>query len=229
MDMVSFFLLIVTLAFSLSLGYRQQAREAHQQVLEATADKTRAELFFLKAQIQPHFLFNTLNNIYSLAVRNDPNTPPSILMLSNILRYTTDEASEHFVSLESEVAFLHDYVDLQRLRLGDKMNIDLRVLGPLTNKQIAPLLLLTFVENAFKYGLSNHEPSLISIHLEAANGSIHFMCTNKLFAARRNAGRTGIGIANTRKRLDQLYPRRHTLIITENENYTVELSLPDQA
>ncbi len=228
-DMVSIFLLVMILAFSAALQFRQLTREAEQKTFEAIADKTRAELYFLKSQIQPHFLFNTLNNIYSLATRGEPNTAEAILKLSNILRYTTDEASRNFVPLGDEINFLHDYVDLQRLRLGDKMNIDLSVSGSTSGRQIAPLLLMTFVENAFKYGVSNSQPSVITIRLEALDKKIYFRCENALFSTPRNAERTGIGISNTRKRLEQLYAGTYSLsIVSGSEKYTVELTLPDQ-
>lgn len=194
--------------------------------MQAEADKANAELSFLKAQINPHFLFNTLNNIYSLSNAKSENTAASILKLSNIMRYVTDEVKEEFVPLEDEVAFISDYIDLQRLRLGNKMNISFLVSGKITGKKIAPLILMTFIENVFKYGISSHSPSAIDIQLSAADDSISFICTNKLYENQRRIESTGIGIANTRKRLEHLYPGRFELNINkENGMFTVQLTL----
>src|SRR6201999_506982 len=104
------------------------------------------------------FLFNTLNNIYTLAVIQDEHAPDSILKLSNIMRYVTDDTREDFVPLQSEVDCINDYIELQKLRLGTKTQVDFKITGDIESKQIAPLILMTFIENVFKYGISKHEP-----------------------------------------------------------------------
>ncbi len=226
LDIISIFLFMIVLVFSLALNFLSRLRLAEQHALQADADKANAELSFLKAQINPHFLFNTLNNIYSMAASKSEHTAESILKLSNIMRYVTDDVAADFVPLENEVNFIKDYIDLQLLRLGKKMNVHFSVKGIIENKIIAPLVLVTFIENVFKYGISNHEKSDIIIEICAEEKEITFFSQNKIFLNPRNAERTGIGISNTRQRLEHLYPGKHSLDIdTQNEKFTVTLTL----
>jgi two-component system LytT family sensor kinase len=225
-DITSLFLFVMIMALSTAIKTVQQWQATEQRVISAEAEKASAELSFLKAQINPHFLFNTLNNIYSLAVSNNPNTAESIMKLSNIMRYVTDDVTEDFVSLQSEVACIEDYIDLQRLRLGSKTEVNFNTTGIIAQQKIAPLLLMTFVENVFKYGVSKQHESAIDINLRVANNTIIFMCVNLVFERKENIERTGIGIANTKKRLEQLYPGRHILNINNNNNqFRVVLTL----
>lgn len=227
-DIVSIFLFFTVLAMSLAIYIRQRLRLTEQRALQAEADKANAELSFLKAQINPHFLFNTLNNIYTLAATMSEYTAESIMKLSNIMRYVTDDVREEYVPMEDEVAFIRDYIDLHRLRLGDKMNVNFVVSGKTGDKKIAPLILMTFIENVFKYGISSHEPSVIDIHLETTDTDIRFFCQNKLYETKRQTESpgTGIGIANTKQRLDHLYAGKYELKIdTGNGKYTVWLVL----
>jgi two-component system LytT family sensor kinase len=225
-DIVSIFLYIMTIALGMAIQVTRQWRTSLQRIARAEADKAQAELSFLKAQINPHFLFNTLNNIYTLAITKNEKTPDSIMKLSNIMRYVTDDVSQHFVPLQLEVDCINDFIELQRLRLSKKVTVDFTIKGILENKSIGPLLLITFVENVFKYGISNHEPATITIQLTADERSITFYCHNKIFTPAGTQQRTGIGIANARKRLDHLYPNKHLLNITnENGFFSVELIL----
>jgi two-component system, LytTR family, sensor kinase len=225
-DIVSIVLFVTVWSLSTAICINRQWRITQKKVTQAEADKANAELSFLKAQINPHFLFNTLNNIYSLAVTNNENTAASIMKLSNIMRYVTDDIKDDYVSLENEIQCMTDYIDLQRLRLGKKMNVDFVVTGNTENKRIAPLILMTFIENVFKYGISNHESSAITIKLAVEEHTITFFCQNKLFDTKRNIERTGIGIANTKQRLAHLYPDKHFLNINkENGLYSVQLTL----
>lgn len=226
-DVVSIFLYITILAISMAIQIRLRLRLTEQRALQAEADKANAELSFLKAQINPHFLFNTLNNIYSLAASKSEHTAESILKLSNIMRYVTDDVREPFVPLENEVAFVSDYIDLQRLRLGDRTNVNFAVSGQMEGRKIAPLVLMTFVENVFKYGISNREPSTIDINLIVEEREIRFYCSNKLYETQRNVESTGIGIENTRQRLEHLYAGKYELSIEKTEGrFTVHLVLP---
>lgn len=225
-DLFSIFLLCTVWALSTAIRITQQWSETEKRAVKAEADKANAELSFLKAQINPHFLFNTLNNIYSLAVRQNENTAASIMKLSNIMRYVTDDVNKDFVSLQNEVECITDYIDLQRLRLSKKVNVDFSVTGNTEGKKIPPLVLMTFIENVFKYGISSHETSTITIKLFAEEKSITFFCQNKLFSTERRVERTGIGITNTRQRLDHVYPNRHLLNITSEDGlYTVQLTI----
>ena len=226
-DIVSTILFILIIAISFTFALSKRWRIAIELAQQAEADKTTAELVILKAQINPHFLFNTLNNIYSQAIMKDEHTPESILKLSNIMRYVIDEAKETFVSLQSEIAFISDYIALQKLRLSGKVQVDFRMSGNVENKIIAPLILLTFIENVFKYGISNSEPFPISIDLKIDEANISLLCRNKIFLSRENKEGTHIGIINTRKRLEHLYPGKYYLEIKENDGfYNVVLKLP---
>lgn len=225
-DIISIILWFMTIAVSMSIDLTKRWRETTERAAKAEADKVNAELSFLRAQVNPHFLFNTLNNIYSMAVTGNEHTADTVMKLSNIMRYVTDDVNEDFVSLQSEVDCITDYIDLQKLRLGKKVLLEYSVTGNLENKQIAPLILMSFIENVFKYGISNHQESVITIRISAEEPYINFFAQNKLFATDRKTERTGIGIGNTKKRLEHLYPGKHGLLINrENGLFTVELSL----
>lgn len=225
-DIVSIVLFVAVWSLSTAICIIREWRRTESRVIQAEADKANAELSFLKAQINPHFLFNTLNNIYSLAVTKNEHTAESIMKLSNIMRYVTDDVREDFVSLENEIECLQDYIDLQKLRLGKKMKVEFVVEGMIIDKKIAPLILMNFIENVFKYGISNHEPSDILIRLSVQDDNIIFFSRNRLFETNRSSARIGIGLQNTRQRLQHLYPDRHFLnISTDNGFYTVQLTL----
>jgi two-component system, LytTR family, sensor kinase len=224
-DIVSIFLFVMILALSFAVQNTWRWRVTAQRAAKAETEKAQAELSFLKAQINPHFLFNTLNNIYSLAITGNEHTADSIMKLSNIMRYVTDDVTEDLVPLQSEADCIANYIDLQRLRLGKKTAVEWSVSGNL-NKTIPPLLLMTFVENAFKYGVSNRESTDILVQLAADEYSIHFYCSNKIVQGFQQPERTGIGISNTRRRLQHLYPDKHILTITNaNDTFTVELTI----
>ncbi|WP_337040883.1 sensor histidine kinase [Emticicia sp. 17c] len=223
-DVISIFFFGLIWALGMALKITERWRETEQRAIQAEADKANAELSFLKAQINPHFLFNTLNNIYSLAVINSKHTADSIMKLSQIMRYVTDEVSEDFVPLTSEIECIGNYIDLQKLRLSKKTEVLFTVEGIADFKNIVPLSLMTFVENAFKHGISNHENSQISINIVLNEKYIKFYCKNTLFQASRKVERTGIGLANTQQRLKHLYKNRHILVIKEEDRlYQVEL------
>ena len=226
MDIISLFLFMIVISFSIANDIVRRLRLTEQRAVRAEADKANAELSFLKAQINPHFLFNTLNNIYSMVVTKNEHTADSLLKLSNILRYLIDDSKEDYVSLQSEVDCISDYIDLQRLRLGKKVILDYQVSGDLENKKIAPLILMTFIENLFKYGTSNHEESDLVIRLNVEETGIRFFSQNRLFAVPRSPERSGIGINNTEKRLSHLYPGKYQLNIKQEGGlFTVDLFL----
>ncbi len=224
-DIISIILFLMTLSLSAALRITRQWRITEKRAAQAEADKANAELSFLKAQINPHFLFNTLNNIYSLAVTKNEQTPTAIMQLSQMMRYLTDEVRQDFVPLTSEVTCISNYIDLQRLRLNDKTVIDFLVRGSLEGKVIPPLVLMTFVENVFQYGISSHEASPVTIHLTIQKDSIVFFCQNKIYNT-KESDRKSVGIENTKKRLAYLYPYKHLLSITTKDKlYTVHLTL----
>lgn len=225
-DFVSLTLFIVVWAVGMAIRISREWRQSERRAILSEAEKAHAELSFFKAQINPHFLFNTLNNIYALAVNSSAHTAPSILKLSQMMRYITEEATENYVPLEDELACLENYVELQKLRLNAKTRLDFEVKGHEEGIKIAPLILMTFVENAFKYGVSNHRDSLIRIAVEIAGRNILFFCQNPIIERSKDEQRTGVGILNTRKRLDLLYGESYDLNIrSDGEVFTVNLKL----
>ncbi|RZL32376.1 MAG: histidine kinase [Pedobacter sp.] len=225
-DIVSVFLFLLVTIVGITKNTNTQLRLTIQRALQAEAEKANAELSFLKAQINPHFLFNILNNIYTLAIIKDDNTGPSIMKLSNMMRYITDEVGDDFVSLEKEVACITDYIDLQQLRLTKKTTVNYQFSGFLTEQKIAPLILMAFVENVFKYGISNHKASSLNIKLDIRENVINFYCENAIHQDKKVEKRTGIGLENTKKRLMHVYPDRHILAIDNNNNlFKVNLTI----
>lgn len=232
-DVVGLLLFMMVMGLSIAVSTVQQWQNTERKMViseahkvKAEAGKINAELSFLRAQINPHFLFNTLNNIYTLSVTNNENTSESIMKLSNIMRYVTDDVAEDYVSLQNEIDCVNDYIDLQRLRLGKKTKLVFERTGTIVQQRIAPLILITFIENVFKYGVSNHQETVIFIKIVVEADQINFVCKNRIFEIKAATKRTGIGIANTRKRLEYLYPDKHTLnIINQGGEFTVDLHL----
>lgn len=223
-DIVSIILYFLTLALSIAVISVRQLRKSEERAQRAETQKARAELSYLKAQINPHFLFNTLNNIFVLASNRHENTADAIMKLSNILRYVTEEVSDDFVPLEKEISCIRDYIDLQQLRLS-KTIVEFESIEETTGLLVPPMVLMTYIENAFKFGVSNHSASLIKISIAARENGIEFVCRNTLFET-GNKERTGIGLINTRQRLEYLYSGRYEL--TENAadgHYTVNLKI----
>jgi len=188
-----------------------------------------AELAFLKSQVSPHFLFNTLNNIYSLAHLKSDDTPEAILKLSQLMRYMLYESEAARVPLGREVEYLRNYMDLQRLRL-DPEQVDIRftVDGPLDGALIEPMLLIPFVENAFKHGVSARHSSRIAVDLIMRQDELLFTVQNSRFpAVGGHDPNSGIGLPNVRQRLSLLYPNgRHQLLLEEtSDEFIVELTL----
>ncbi len=223
---IAVFLLIFV--FSTGVKVINQWLRSEQRNKEIATEKLNAELSFLKAQINPHFLFNTLNNIYALASAQSEYTAPAIMKLSSIMRYVLTEARNDLVSLEKEILFTTNYIELLKMRLTDKSSIDFTIKGDPLGRQIAPLLLLPFVENAFKYGISTREKSPIIILLEIKQDSLYFSVSNfkHINTSLKMTDNTGIGINNTRRRLDLLYENRHALTIDDTAGkFTVHLNI----
>jgi len=153
-DVISLFIFMMIMGLSIATSTVERWQNAESKVVKAEAEKATAELSFLKAQINPHFLFNTLNNIYTQSVINSEHTSESIMKLSNIMRYVTDDVTQDFVLLKDEIDCVRDYIELQRLRLGADAEISFQVTGKPEGKKIAPLIFMTFIENAFKYGVT---------------------------------------------------------------------------
>jgi LytS/YehU family sensor histidine kinase len=205
--------------------------ESKRQEIEN--EKLATELSFLKSQINPHFLFNTLNNIYSLALIRSEATADAVLKLSSIMRYVLDETKHDTVPLDKEIQFIKHYIELQRVRLTDKVKIELIIEGETEGKQIAPLILIPFVENSFKYGVSTKDVSVLSFQIKASAESISFTAKNAKMtydSGANNNNNTGIGIKNTKRRLELLYPEQHKLVVAEENNqFIVNLILYNNA
>lgn len=227
LDITSFFIFFTLLTFSAATKIIRKWLLTEQRAARAEADKATAELSFLKAQINPHFLFNTMNNIYTLVLTRDEHAADSVMRLSKIMRYVTEDITENFAPLQREIDCITSYIELQRLRTGNLTQVDFEIDGNSSGKQIAPLVLMTFIENIFKYGVSKHEGSTIKIKLAIREASLIFYCKNKIFSSNNSEHNgTGIGIKNTRRRLEHLYSGRYLLDISDNnQEYIVQLTL----
>ena len=198
-------------------------KELQQKELELQSRQT--ELSFLRSQINPHFLFNSLNNIYSLVYQGSGQALAAIAGLSDLLRYMLYDATEK-VSLQKEIDYIRKYIELQRLRFDHVIKAELRVEGDGPASQIAPLLLVPFVENAFKHGDFRSDGSGLEIRIYSLPEKTYFHCSNRKGKQQKDTG-GGIGLENVRRRLSLLYPDRHQLSIMENEesfNVTLELT-----
>jgi hypothetical protein len=218
---------VFLLVFVVGLGSNvvNQWFSAEDKKEEISKQQLQTELSFLKSQVNPHFLFNSLNSIYSLSVSNSKQTSDAVMKLSRILRYTLEEAKNNMVNLGHEVEFIKNYIELQKIRLTDNVSIKFVTKGDIGSVSIAPLMLIPFIENAFKYGVSTHNESNVCAEIDAQDRDIRFTCTNTNFPtiALKNKG-TGTGISNTKRRLELLYPDKHTLDIKETaETYSVTL------
>ncbi|RAJ02630.1 histidine kinase [Chitinophaga skermanii] len=184
-----------------------------------------AELRFLKSQINPHFLFNSLNTIYSLAHKRSDETEGALVKLSSIMRYMIYHANEETVLLKSELRYLEDYISIQRFRVSKEVPITYKISGEAGNLRIEPMLLIPFVENAYKHGISYTERSFIDIDINIYQTTVHLKVKNSLFK-QRVAEKGGIGLTNVVKRLELLYEGDHELKIEEHEHqFIVDLKI----
>lgn len=211
------FLIVLAFAFILRTG---------QLWKKAAAEKRLAELSYLKSQVNPHFLFNTLNGIYSLALIHPNETPDAILKLSQLMRYMLQELEHDYVPIQKEISFVKDFVDLQKLRLGETIRIRLNDENADVNLMIAPLLLIPFVEYAFKVAdITDNNLIDIKISADSAEKSFLFRIntqTNNTF----NESDCEKELKNVKKRITLLYPQKNSLFISKDkDNYSVELKL----
>lgn len=189
-------------------------------------EKVSSELQFLKTQLNPHFLFNSLNAIYSLSVKSSPNTSEAIISLSELMRYMLYEADKDRVKLGKELEYIKNYVQLQRLRLSDSVNVKLKISGEDRGKEIPPLLFISFIENAFKYGTDYKGKTYVNINLLIQEKAIHLRVENKIGAPRKQSKNSGVGLENIKNRLRLLYPNSHDLqIYDDGKTYIVDLTL----
>ncbi len=208
-----------------AIRFVQDLRKADHDKKMLERQRTEAELALLKSQLNPHFLFNTLNSIYALAYQQSGKAPDAILKLSEVLRYLLYDSEGSQVPLEKELQYLHSFIDLQKARFKETIYIDVLVEGVITNQQIVPVLLIAFVENAFKHGVLNapEDPVLIQVTIEG--NRLQLVVQNRISHQEKD-DTGGIGMPNIRRRLELLYSGRHDLHVRETHtHYICELSL----
>jgi LytS/YehU family sensor histidine kinase len=194
---------------------------------ELERSKAKAELLNLKYQLQPHFLFNILNSIYSLALLKSDDAPNGILKLSNVMRYVVQESSKDFVDLSKEIEYIKDYIALQLIRTDSSLDFNYTEIGDLKNLKIAPFILINFIENAFKYGFNAEYNSKISVKVIVQENILNFVVFNKIVNTNVNEENSlKVGLKNTFEHLNQIYPEKHSITINENaEEYEVDLKI----
>jgi two-component system LytT family sensor kinase len=227
MILISFYSILLVYTGSISFRFIGKWQDDEKRRSEIEKENIATELSFLKQQINPHFLFNSLNSIYSLTISKSDKAVDSILKLSSILRYMLYESGTTLVLFQDELQIVNDYIELQKLRITEKVKLLYTVKGDAGTFKIEPFILLPLIENAFKYGVDNYNDSVIEILI-----AVH---QNKLMMAVRNSivkrsgtlkSEGGIGIKNIKRRLDLLYPNDYLLTIDEtNEFYTVKLEI----
>lgn len=197
---------------------------------ELQTQTMQSELRFLKSQINPHFLFNTLNNLYALTLKKSDQAPEIVLKLSEMMRYMLYECNEKRVPLSKEVNYIRNYLDLERLRQGKNVEITFEVEGEVRDQKIAPLMFIPFLENSFKHGLSNHiSKGFVNMKLQVDQNQVHFFIENsKADTPPRQDSRPsgGIGLVNIHRRLNLLYPNQYQLDIEDSPRaYAVDLHI----
>jgi two-component system, LytTR family, sensor kinase len=202
--------------------------EKENRILTLSQEKTKAELLFLRSQIQPHFLFNVLNDLYAMALKQSDKTADVILKLSDLMRYVLQESTADVVSIEKEINYIRNYIDLEKLRYGDRFSIDLQVTSDVSECFITPLLLLPFVENAFKHSTNAITGAWITIKIKINNHELTLDVANSYDPGTLKSDHisSGIGIKNIRQRLDILYPDRYVFLTeTVNNSYKTTLKI----
>lgn len=219
-----FYILIIaisTIIKTLSEFYNDQ-----QNTLIAESQRTATELNYLRTQTNPHFLFNSLNSIYSLAHKKSDLVPDAIVTLSEMMRYMLYETDNKYVLLEKEIDYIKNYIELQKLRLNNIENISINIHGNTKDKFIEPMLLISFIENAFKYGTDYKGAAYVKIVITIEENVFSFWIENKIENNKKDPENSGIGLANIKNRLNLLYPNTHQLDLkTKDSKYTVHLTL----
>lgn len=217
---------IITILCGFKFGWDALQKQEQIKVLKSTVQES--ELQFLRSQINPHFLFNNLNNLYSYALEGSPKTPEIILELSSLLRYMLYECKEKFVPLEKELEQLGHFVKLSNLQIESRGNVVFDAPKISKGYKIAPLILIVFIENAFKHSQSGQTNNIeIDITIEMKDGTLFFKCINNFESVKElEPVANGIGLKNVQKRLQLIYPDKHDLLIRNDTNqFEVSLSI----
>jgi two-component system, LytTR family, sensor kinase len=219
----SFFICLFILACSTAYRTIKDKISADNLAKEKETEFLKTELSLLRSQVSPHFMFNVLNNMVALARRQSDQLEPSLIKLSSLMRYMLYEADEEKVSLEKETEYLQSYIDLQQQRFGKKVTINTTFHQPDKAYYIEPMLLIPFVENAFKHGTGMIEQAMIKIELSAVNNVLQFTVTNKYNedSDEIKDKASGIGLANVARRLQLLYSNRHQLHIKKEGGFFI--------
>ncbi len=219
---------VLVLMFGMNLGVKGyfKGRSDQKKLAALQKENLAQQLEYLKYQINPHFFMNTLNNIHALVDIDPEKAKSTILELSKMMRFILYEGDKNGVPLTREFDFIRHYVTLMRLRYTDKVRIEVDLPDEVPDKTIQPLMLISFIENAFKHGISYQRPSFIEIKASVSSSRLHFTCHNSK-ADTPNQEKGGVGLANVKQRLQLLYDNNFTLNIHETpETYTVELNIP---
>jgi hypothetical protein len=199
---------------------QQENAELEKRKLDIELKLKDAELKLLKAQIHPHFLFNTLNNLYGLALEKSDMAPDLVLRLSGLLDYMLYQCNQSKVSLLDEINQLYNYIEIEQLRYGERLRLEINQSGDAGNLQIAPMLLLPFIENAFKHGVSkliSHPFILVNIIIQASQLVLNIENSFDRSFEKEQEYSKGIGLNNVKKRLEMLYPEKYSLLISSDE------------
>ena len=211
----------ITGIYALLIKFAIDWFDAQKLKAELVTQNKASEMALLRSQVNPHFLFNTLNNIYSLVYKKSDEAPAAVMKLSSIMRYMLYDATSDKVPLEKEIEYLQSFIELQKLRLKEKDFVEMNIKGSPFEKTIAPMLLIPFVENAFKHGSKTGSSPGIRIQLSITPQQILFEVKNSIksnLIIQKDAS-PGIGLHNIQRRLDLLYPGKHSLVITEDKNF----------
>jgi len=218
-----FFLVMAGAAFKLIFDYTKM----QQRLVEVAKEKAETELNFLKSQINPHFLFNSLNSVYFLINKDNPEAREALHKFSEMLRYQLYEVNGDKIPIEREIHYLRDYVDLQQLRKDEKYSVEFNCAATVKGFSIEPLLLIPFVENAFKHiSHYNDKTNFVKVDMSRANGTFIFLVENSKEDQPTTETHGGIGMNNVKRRLELLYPGKYELKIDESpNNFVVQLKL----
>jgi hypothetical protein len=222
-------LILSVLLFGFDAGLKTTSKWVYseQQRIILEKENIETQLAFLKHQISPHFFMNTLNNIHSLIDVDATEAKKSVIKLSNLMRHLLYDSDHELSSLKSEVDFIRSYVELMKLRYSKGVRINLRIPDKIPDKSVPPLLLISLLENAFKHGISYLQESFIDIELSFAFDKLQLVITNSKSKGNKKAPDTGIGIENTRKRLNLLFKDKYTLDVTDRGNvFITNLTIP---
>jgi sensor histidine kinase YesM len=224
----NFFFFLFMLAGSTAYSMIKDRVRADRIGREKETENLKTELSLLRSQASPHFMFNVLNNMVALARKKSDLLEPSLLKFSSLMRYMLYEADEDKVPLEKEIEYLQSYIDLQQQRFGKNLQLNVALQNPDNNYEIEPMLLIPFVENAFKHGTGLIEGAMINVQLRVENNTLYFTVKNKYDPASTAVKDkiSGIGLVNVKRRLNLLYGNKHSLLITQKDNwFSVSLQL----